>query len=213
MDELAARAELVTQAQRLDQLGLNVNSSGNLSVRLAEDVLVTPSGIPADDMTADDLVLLDLDGEPAHRGQRRPTSEWQLHTALYRRRPEVDAIVHTHSPEATAAAAVGVDVPAVHYVVARFGSASLRCARYSTYGTAELAAEVVDTLGDTGTACLMANHGAICVGSSLATATALALDVEWFCGVHRRAVAQGQPVVLSEAEIARVAQLFAGYGQ
>lgn len=213
MDEFAARAELVAQVQRLDQLGLNVNSSGNLSVRLADEVLVTPSGIPANDTTADDLVLLDLDGKLAHCDQRRPTSEWQLHTALYRRRPDVHAIVHTHSPEATAAAAVGVDVPAVHYVVARFGSASLRCARYSTYGTAELAAEVVDTLGDAGMACLMANHGAICVGRSLVTAAALALDVEWFCGVHRRAVAQGSPVVLSDAEVARVADLFAGYGQ
>ncbi len=205
-----ARAAIVEAVRRLDALGLNQNASGNLSVRVATDLAVTPSGIPSQSITADDIVLLDLDGRPTTDGQRRPTSEWRLHTEIIRRRPDVGAVVHTHSVEATAAATAGANLPAVHYVAARFGTAGLRCAPYATYGTAELAVAVADTLGDSGMACLMANHGAIALGSSLDDAVALAIDVEWFCSVFRRAV---DPVVLSDDEITRVTELFDDYGQ
>jgi L-fuculose-phosphate aldolase len=125
----------------------------------------------------------------------------------------VGAVVHTHSPEATAASAIGTAVPAVHYVVARFGAPVLPCARYATYGTPELAAHVCQTLGTAGMACLLANHGAVALGADLEAAVALALDVEWFCGVHRRALQLGTPVVLPPEEVARVAERFVGYGQ
>lgn len=208
------RHELVDAARRLDAAGLNVNSSGNLSVRVGDDrLLVTPSGIPPTVMTADDQVLLDLDGTPVGSPRRVATSEWRLHVAVATARPDVRAIVHTHSPEATAAAALARAVPAVHYVVARFGGHELPCAPYATYGTAELATLVADTLGDDGRACLMANHGAVTVADDLDRAVALALDVEWLCGVHRRARQLGDPVVLDPQEIARVARLFARYGQ
>lgn len=211
--EPGARRALVDAARRLDADGLNVNAAGNLSVRVAGGVLVTPSGIAPDVMVPDDLVLLDADGTPSDGSGRTPTSEWRLHIVLYRRRPDVGAVVHTHSPEATAAATLGTEVPAVHYVVARFGAAALPCAPYATYGSAELAAHVAATLGERGTACLMANHGAIAVAADLPTALALARDVEWFCGVHRRARQLGEPVVLPDDELARVAERFATYGQ
>jgi len=209
----AARRALVAAAQRLDAAGLNVNASGNLSVRASDGVLVTPSGIAPGDLLAADCVLLDGEGRPIGSPSRTPTSEWRLHVELYRRRSDIGAVVHTHSPEATAAATLGRPVPAVHYVVARFGGAVLDCAPYATYGSAELAAAVADTLGDRRTACLMANHGAICVAGSLAAAMALALDVEWLCGVYRRALAMGTPQVLDDGEIERVTARFAGYGQ
>ena len=196
-----------------DAAGLNVNASGNLSIRVAGGVLVTPSGIRPDVLECDDCVLLGVDGSAVDPGARTPTSEWRLHVDLYRRRPDVAAIVHTHSPEATAASTIGADVPAVHYVVARFGGTTLACAPYATFGSAELAANVAGTLGATRTACLMANHGAIAVGPDLATAVASAFDVEWCCGVYRRARALGTPVVLADDEIARVAAQFATYGQ
>ena len=208
----AAREALVAAAVRLDEAGLNVNSSGNLSVRVPEGVLVTPSGIPAGALEPGDAVLLDDGGRPVEGG-RAPTSEWRIHLALLVRRPEVGAVVHTHSPEATAAAAIGTSVPAVHYVVARFGAPVLPCAPYATFGTRELADTVVQSLGDHGTACLMANHGAVALGRDLHSAVALALDVEWFCGVHRRAVQLGTPTVLPPEEVARVAERFASYGQ
>ena len=208
-----ARRALVAAARRLDAAGLNVNASGNLSVRVAGGVLVTPSGIAPDHLVADDCVLLDDVGRPVGAPSRIPTSEWRLHVELYRRRPDVGAVVHTHSPEATAAATLGRPVPAVHYVVARFGGSSLDCAPYATYGSSELAASVADTLGERRMACLMANHGAICVAGDLTVAVALALDVEWLCGVHRRAMAMGAPEVLDDDEIARVATRFATYGQ
>lgn len=213
MDESAARLALLDAARRLDAAGLNVNASGNLSVRVGERVLVTPSGIAPDDMTVGDGVLLTADGVPVDTRGRVPTSEWRLHTEVYRRRPDVGAIVHTHSPEATAAATLARSVPAIHYVVARFGGVDLVCAPYATYGTADLAVAVAVTIGDHRYACLMANHGAIAVATDLPTAVALAFDIEWLCGVHRRAVALGTPVVLDADELAHVAERLASYGQ
>ena len=163
-------------------------------------------------MEPDDAVMLAADGAPLDAGARLPTSEWRLHLALYRR-PDVGAVVHTHSPEATAAATLARAVPAVHYVVARFGGSELPCAPYATYGTEELVEAVVATLGESGLACLMANHGAVAVGADLATASSLATDVEWLCGVWRRALQLGTPDVLDDAEIARVREQFRSYGQ
>ena len=217
MNEAEARRVLVETARRLEASGLNHNASGNLSLRVDRGILVTPTGIPASRMAPDDGVLLDADGTPLDAGSRLPTSEWRLHLALHRR-ADVGAVVHTHSPEATAAAALRRAVPAIHYVVARFGVArigasTLPCAPYATYGTDELVRAVVATLGASGLACLMANHGAVAVGPDLATAASLVTDVEWLCGVWRRALQLGTPEVLDDAEIARVRDRFLGYGQ
>jgi L-fuculose-phosphate aldolase len=146
-------------------------------------------------------------------GERRlPTSEWRLHAAVLAARPDVGAVVHTHSPEATAVACLRRSIPAVHYVVARTGRPAVPCAQYATYGSAELAANVVDALRDGG-ACLMANHGVLAVAPTLDRAVALAADVEWLARVHRLATAQGEPAVLSDGEIARVAERLRAYGQ
>jgi L-fuculose-phosphate aldolase len=216
-DERAARAELHSALRELERRGLNHNTSGNVSVRVRRGsgsaVLVSPSGVPPHELTPEQLVLLADDGAPARSGQLRPTSEWRLHTAVYASRPEVVSVVHTHSPEATAASTLRAAVPAVHYVMARLGTTSLRCAPYATYGSAELAEAVVATLGATGRACLLANHGAVALGGSLTEAVELAHDVEWLCGVWRRARQLGEPVVLADVELARVAERLRSYGQ
>lgn len=215
-DVRTARLALVAAARRLEAVGLNHNRSGNLSVRVPGGVLVTPTGLPASALQPEDGVVLDAAGAVVE-GDRRPTSEWQIHVRLMARRPDLGAVVHTHSPEATAAAVHGRTVPPVHYVAARFSDAGdpagLPCAPYATYGSIELADGVAATLGGHGRAALMANHGAVVLAGDLDAAVALALDVEWLCGVWRRAVALGDPVVLPDEEIVRVAAQFATYGQ
>ena len=205
------RREVVSAARRLSAWGLNVGTAGNVGLRVDGGLLVTPSGVPAGDLREEDVVALDADGVP-QPGQLVPTSEWRLHMAVLAARPDVVGVVHTHSPEATAAACVARPLPAIHYVVARVGRSTVPCVPYATYGSEELAANVVDALGD-GMACLMANHGLLTVGPTLESAVALAADVEWLAGVWRRASASGQPVVLPDDEIARVAERFKTYGQ
>jgi L-fuculose-phosphate aldolase len=205
------RRAVVAAVRKLAASGLNVGTAGNVGLRVDGGLLVTPSGVPPDELVEADIVALDADGAPGS-GQPVPTSEWRLHVAVLKARPDVVAVVHTHSPEATAAACVGRPLPAVHYVVARTGGSSVPVAPYATYGSAELAANVVGALGD-GMACLIANHGLLTVGPTLDAAVALAADLEWLAGVWRRASMLGDPVVLPDDEIARVAEQFRTYGQ
>lgn len=206
------RTDVVACLVALDRHGLNVGTAGNVSARCGNGVLVSPSGLPVEHIGADDIVLLDLDGRIV-TGHRAPTSEWRLHIEVLRARPEVGAIVHAHSPECTAVAVHGRALPAVHYVIARAGGTVVPCAPYATYGTPELAAHVVATLGEAYHACLLANHGMIALGSSLTAALGLARDLEWAAGVYRRAQAYGDPTILSDANMERVAEQFRRYGQ
>src|SRR5689334_15996703 len=149
------------------------------------------------------MVALRGDGSPRDAGGRAPSSEWRLHVALYRQ-PDIGAIVHTHPLEATAVSALGRPVPAVHYLVAAFGGSVLPVAPYATYGSSELAENVAMTMGDRYRACLMANHGAIATASTLSGAASRARDVEWLCGVWRRARALGEPLIVDDEELDRV---------
>jgi L-fuculose-phosphate aldolase len=202
---------VVAAAQRLESLGLNAGTAGNVGLRVPGGLLVTPSGIPARELEPDLVVALGPDGA-ATPGQLAPTSEWRLHAAVLVARPDVEAIVHTHSVEATGFACLRRPLPAVHYVIARAGLAEIPCAGYATYGSQELADNVVEALGRGG-ACLMANHGVLTVAPSIDAAVALAADIEWLAGVYRRALTVGEPVVLPDDEIARVAEQFRTYGQ
>ncbi len=214
MNEPGARAAVVACAQRLDRLGLNHASAGNVGLRWGDGALVTPSGVPAADLRPDDVVRLDADGRPAP-GQLRPTTEWRIHRDVLRARPDVTAVVHTHSPEATAVACLRVELPAVHYAVARAGAASVPCAEYATYGTEELSVSVLATLDRAGTsACLMANHGVLTTGADLDAALATAVEIEWVARVWRLAKSHGDRVhVLDGAEMARVVEQLRDYGQ
>jgi L-fuculose-phosphate aldolase len=209
----AEREAVAVAARRLEDLGLNVGTAGNVGLRVPGGVLVTPSGLPPRAVEPADVVLLDTAGVPAEGERCVPTSEWRIHVDLLAARPDAGAVVHTHSPELTALACLRRPLPAVHYVVAKAGVAEIPCAAYATYGTAELSASVRVALGPVATAALMANHGMVALGSDLTAAVNLAADLEWLAGVHRRASTMGEPVVLPDDEMSRILEKFRTYGQ
>jgi L-fuculose-phosphate aldolase len=204
------RRELLQTIRWLMDRQLYSGTSGNVSCRTARGFLVTPTGIACDELKPADMVQVALDGKV--RGPRLPSSEWRLHRDIYAGRPDVGAIVHTHSPMATALSCLRRPLPAFHYMVAKTGGAELRCARYATYGTEALSRHAVAALAGR-RACLLANHGVVAVGASLRTARLLAEEVELLALQYFVAKTAGRPVILPRREMALVARKFASYGQ
>ncbi len=203
------RAEVAATCCRLATEGLVVGTAGNVSARSGDLVAITPSGLDYQALTAGLVGVHRLDG-PAVEAPLEPSSELPLHLGVYAETGAL-AIVHTHSPAATAVSALVDEVPPIHYQVAAFGG-PVAVAPYATYGTPQLAAGVVRAL--TGrTACLIANHGAVTIGPDLKTAYSGAVVLEWLCDVYLRAAAAGAPRLLPPDEIDRVVRRFAGYGQ
>lgn len=193
----------------MSALGLNQGTAGNVSVRLGERFLLTPSGIDYDRLEPGAIVSMAFDG--SFSGPAQPSSEWRLHAAILRARPDVHAVVHTHSLHATAVACLREAIPAFHYLVGLGGRATIPCARYATYGTAELAANAVDVLL-AGKTCLLANHGALALGPTLRSALALAASIETMATQYVLARQIGTPVLLDEAEMARAIEKLSTYG-
>jgi L-fuculose-phosphate aldolase len=204
------RAEVVAAALELLESGLVRGTSGNVSVRVGELVAVTPTGVDYRRLAAGHVPVIDLDGRVVD-GAYAPSSEVPMHLAVYRAREDVRAVVHTHSMFATTFAALGEELPAVHYVLAWAGT-KVRVAPYATYGTGELASNCVDGLGDD-QAVLLANHGVIAVGDGLRKAMTVAEAVEFTAELYWRARSVGEPNVLSAYEMRRVAMAFTTYGQ
>jgi L-fuculose-phosphate aldolase len=205
------RAEIVAVAQALDAAGLMPNKSGNVSCRSPGGFAITPAAIPYRDLSVGHIVELRLDAEGAP-GSGKPSSEWRMHAAIYRARPEAQAIVHTHSPRATALACAGRGIPPFHYMIALAGG-DIRCMPYATFGTAELAETAVRGLAGR-RATLLANHGVIAIGPSLRAAQAVALEVENLAGQYLALLAASlEPQLLDDAELSRVIEKFAGYGR
>ena len=205
-----AREAIVTTCQELSRTGLVVGTAGNVSVRAGDLVAVSPSGLRYADLAPALVGVHRLDGT-AVDAPLAPSSELPLHLGIYAARPECGAVVHTHSPAATALSALADEVPAVHYYVAMFGG-PVRVCRYATYGTDELAANAVEALRDR-TGCLLGSHGAVTIGPDLATAQDKSVYLEWLCDVYLRASAAGSPRLLPAAELDAVAAKLAGYGQ
>ena len=197
-----ARHAIVTTCQELSRSGLVVGTAGNVSVREGDLVAVTPSGLRYAELTPELVGVHRLDGVPVE-APLGPTSELPLHLEVYAARPEAGAVVHTHSPAATALSALVDEVPAVHYYTELFGGPVL-VAPYATYGTDELARNVVHALRGRA-ACLMGNHGAVAVGADLEAAHEKAQYLEWLCDVYLRAASAGTPRLLSPAQLATVA--------
>jgi L-fuculose-phosphate aldolase len=208
---VALRHDVLTTAQAMHREGLAPGTSGNVSARTRAGFVITPSGAPYDTLSPSDLVELDLDGHVVGPRRLAPSSEWRLHLGVYARRPDVGAIVHTHSRFATTLSCLRRDLPAVHYMIAVAGAARVRCARYATYGTSELADAAADALGEA-RACLLANHGLVAVGPSLATALRVAREIELVAEEYWRACQLGEPHILPDDEIARVIARFKDYG-
>jgi len=208
---LARREELVATARRMSELGLTPGTSGNASVRTSTGFLVTPSGMVYADLRPDDAVEVRMDGS-ARPGQRAPSVEWRLHRDLLAARPDVGAIVHTHSLYCTSLACLRRPIPAIHYMIALAGTDEIPCADYATFGSPELADAAVRALGD-GRACLLANHGMVALGATLPEALRLAAEIETIAAQYWHAVQVGAPVVLDAGEMARVRSRLGDYGQ
>jgi len=210
MNEAALRAALAETARQTVSRGLNKGSSGNVSVRLREGFLITPSGLPNDTLKPAQMVAVDMEGQAS--GSLKPSSEWRIHRDLYRARPEVTAVVHAHSPHAVSLSCLRRGIPPFHYMVAAAGGKDVRCADYATFGTHALSDAVLAALQDR-RACLMANHGLVAVGPGLNAALALAVEVEELCAQYWRASLMGEPVLLRDAEMDEVLERFKHYGQ
>jgi L-fuculose-phosphate aldolase len=210
MSEAKIRDDIVAALRRLDTLGLNRGSTGNLSVRWGDGMLITPTGMGADDLQPADLVWLGEDG--TQRGAWQPSSEWHFHQAVYLARPDLHAVVHTHSVHAAALACLQRGLPAFHYMVAVAGGDSVPCTPYHTFGSAALSQAVAKALQNRD-ACLMAHHGLVAAGSQLARAIKVALEVESLCEVYLKALAVAEPAVLSPEHMAEVLDKFKTYGK
>lgn len=196
-DHAAHRSELVALARRASADGLSSGTSGNLSVRVDDTVLITPSSLDPDDTGPDDLCVVDLDGQQVG-GDRRPSSEVPMHLAVYRT-TSATAVVHTHSPFATALSVTIDELPAVHYNIAALGG-PVRVAPYATFGSDELAANIATAL-DGRVAAILQNHGTIAVGRTLRQAFDRAVLLEWLCALYWRALQVGAPRILSEDDL------------
>lgn len=203
-------AAIVSAVRLLADKGLNQGASGNVSVRTEGGFVVTPSGVGAEILAAGQLVAMTMDG--AWSGAWKPSSEWRFHRDILKARPDVNAIVHTHSKFAVALACTGQGIPAFHYMVAVAGGADIRCAPYATFGSQALSDGAVTALVDR-KACLLANHGVIATGPDLPSALRLAGEVENLAAQYCAALQAGSPVLLSEGEMERVLQLFRTYGK
>lgn len=204
------RDQLIARARAMQPAGLNKGTSGNVSVRSGDGFYITPTGLPYESLTADDIPLMALDG--SHAGRCKPSSEWRFHRDLYAARPEVGAVLHAHSPFAVSLACLRRAIPPFHYMIARFGGDTIRCADYAIFGSQALSTAAMQAMRDR-KGCLLANHGLLVAGRDLAEALTLAVELEELCEQYWRASQLGEPVLLSAAEMAAVLDKFQSYGQ
>jgi L-fuculose-phosphate aldolase len=205
----AKRQSICDACREMNRLGINQGTSGNISLRHKDGMLITPTSVPYDSMKVEEIVFMKLDG--GLDGKQRPSSEWRFHRDILQSRPEVNAVVHAHPPFATIIAIMGREIPPIHYMVACAGGENIRCAPYATFGTEELSHHAVTAL-EGRSACLLAHHGMIAVGPSLPKAMWLAVEVEALARQYHGCLQIGTPPLLSKVEIETVRARMAGYG-
>lgn len=206
---LKLRKAIIAACREMNALGINQGTSGNISVREGEGMLITPTSMGYDVMKPDDIVWMGFDEEV--KGRTRPSSEWRFHLDILRAKPEVQAVVHAHPIYCTTIAIMGREIPPIHYMIAAAGGPNIRCAPYATYGTKELSENALAAL-EGRAACLLEHHGLIATGKSLDRAMWLAVEVETLARQYHGCLQLGEPPLLSEEEIERVRQKMSGYG-
>ena len=204
------RAQIVEACRRMNRIGINQGTSGNISLRDGEGMLITPTSLDYERMQPADIVWMGFDETVS--GERRPSSEWRFHLDILRARAEIDAVVHTHPRACTTLAIMEKSIPPLHYMVAAAGGRDIRCAPYATFGTAQLSRHALQALEER-KACLLAHHGMIALGATLAQALWLAVEVETLAAQYLGCLPMGEPPLLSDAEIERVRKRLGGYGQ
>jgi L-fuculose-phosphate aldolase len=208
--DLAIRTSIVEALQSMARLGINKGTSGNISVRGEGGFYVSPTGIAYAGMTPDQIVFMNWDA--TYEGAVMPSSEWRFHRDLLQARADLNAVVHTHSTCATAVSVMNRDIPALHYVVAAAGGNNIRCAKYETFGTAELGDAILVAMKDR-RGCLLAHHGVVAGGMNLGKAMGLAVTIEEMAALYLACLPMGEPPLLSDEEMARVLEKFKTYGQ
>jgi L-fuculose-phosphate aldolase len=203
------RKALIETAMAMNASGINSGTSGNLSVRHGQGMLITPSGIRYEDLRSEDIVFVDETGKV--EGGSKPSSEWRFHHDIYQHRPEAQAILHAHPTHCATLACLNKAIPAFHYMVAIAGGNDIRCARYATFGTQELSDHILEALVGR-TACLMANHGLVCLGQDLKKVLAIAIEIEHLAKTYSQCLALGDPIILDDEEMDRVIEKFRHYG-
>jgi len=210
-EEGKLRTRMVEVMRAMDARGLNRGTSGNVSARFGEGMLVTPSGVPPERLAPESMVFVRGD-DSIPEGQLKPSSEWRMHMQILRRRPDVGGVVHCHSRHATILACAGKPIPAVHYMVGVSGGASVPVAPYAAFGSEDLADAVVAAL-DGRNAALMANHGQIAVAPSLSHALLIAEEIEEQAAVYWGCLAIGGPNLLTDGQMDEIMTRFRSYGQ
>ncbi|MCC6706166.1 MAG: class II aldolase/adducin family protein [Gammaproteobacteria bacterium] len=206
----ALREALCAASQTLERLGLNCGTAGNVSVRVEGGFIITPSGVKPGAQSAAAMVAMGLDGTVIDPRQQ-PSSEWRFHRDIYAVRADANAVVHVHSPYATALACQRRDIPGFHYMIAKAGGDSIRCSAYATFGTQALSDVALLALIDR-RACLLANHGMIALGADLERALDMTREVEELAKQYLLASSSGVPILLSAAEMRDALQRFKTYG-
>ena len=207
--ETDKRQAIIDACRRMNALGINQGTSGNISVRHGDGLLITPTSTPYETMTVDQIVHMGLDG--TYATHQRPSSEWRFHLDIMRSRNDVEAVVHAHPTYCTILAIMGLEIPPIHYMIAVAGGDTIRVAPYATYGTPELSAYALKAL-EGRFACLLDHHGMIAIGSSLSKAMWLAVEVETLARQYHGCLQIGKPPLLPSDEIERVRLKMAGYG-
>ncbi len=209
MSELKLRESIIAACLEMNRSGLNQGTSGNISLRWNDGLLITPTSLPYNQMTPDDIVFLGMDGRT--EGQNKPSSEWRFHRDIMKAKPEVAAIVHTHAMYSTIIAIMGLEIPPLHYMVASAGGATIPCAPYATFGTEDLSVHAVAALKDR-SACLLEHHGMIATGPTLDKAMWLAVEVETLARQFHGCLQIGGPRLLPVEEVENVRQRMKTYG-
>ena len=213
MTESEKRKKIIDLCLLMNSSGLNQGTSGNISARHEGAMLITPSGIPYERLVPEDIAKLSLDNDDIDwDGPYKPSSEWHFHKAILKNKPELDAVVHTHSTFATVVSIARDDIPACHYMIAAFGGNSVRCADYETFGTPELSASINKAMVDR-SACLLANHGMIAAGKDLDKAMWAAVELETLSKQYYYSKLAGDMMILPDDEMAVVSEKFKSYGQ
>ncbi len=209
MNETKQRLALLQTARQMNQLGLNQGASGNVSLRFQEGFLITPSGMPYDQCSPEDLIWMSLDGKP--QGRRKPSSEWRVHRDIYQARPDAGAVLHAHSVNCTTLACLNKSIPAFHYMVAMAGGNDIRCTPYATFGSQALSDHVLEALKDR-KACLLGHHGVVCLDVDLSRVLDLSVEVEHLAKVYVQCLTLGEPNIIDADEMQTVIRKFANYG-
>lgn len=213
MTEHDLRRHIIKHCLQMNASGLNQGTSGNISVRFGNRMLITPSGIPYEQLNPEDIASMAINSSKlSWDGPCKPSSEWHFHRSILKNKPDLNAVIHTHSTFATVLSIAREAIPAVHYMIGAFGGHTVECADYATFGTPQLSKNIKQAMLNR-SACLLANHGMIAGGADLDKAMWAAVELETLAKQYYYAKMAGNMVVLSDEEMANVVELFKGYGQ